>query len=206
MTPVTIETISLKRSEFGFAPVYVTSVEDIVNYVQENQPYKKKTKLMVFDKNYIYINLCKTIIGYDESLIIPRAQKNGRGTVWCKDKYISTYDQHPIISLNSEHFGFYVMDKLKYAKDIRKYLHNNYGDSVNFFQVDETLPIAFNGYTEKSYRLFDKPNLTIIRDAAFHYIRPKNVVVDKNLHQIWKDNTGKYPDKIVEMFNSGKVR
>ncbi|MBP5485904.1 MAG: hypothetical protein J6Y07_04335 [Alphaproteobacteria bacterium] len=97
-------------------------------------------------------------------------------------------------------FYFYVMDKLVYAKDIKKYLYDNYGETFEFYGVSKEMPIAFGGWTKETYQPLSSPKPIISKKYVYNYIRPNYIVVDRNLNQIWPVATGKPPVGLIDLF------
>lgn len=103
----------------------------------------------------------------------------------------------------NEIFYFYVMDKLVYAKDIKKYLYDNYGDTFEFYGIPKNTPIAFGGWTKETYQPLSRPDPIVSKEYVYNYIRPNYIVVDRNLKQLYpfNKNLGKIPVGLIEFFN-----
>ena len=195
MKLVTRSKITMKRGESEYPFIEVSSVEDVKKYVHEQTPYKKDAPgLMVWDKNYLVLNFDKEIVTFDQDIIISDS------------KNIQTFNRHPIVSSDFKRFHVYIMKKLQYANDIKKYLDDNYAGTIDFTHVATDMPIAFGGWTfQKDYSMERKEPITIqVKKSVYSYIRNKDIVVDRNLNQIWPIATGKMPTGLVELF--GKKR
>lgn len=206
MKPITNEKITMRRGEWGFTTMTIESIDDIKNYVSEQKFYKKDVpSKMTWDKNYLTLNFYKEIVTFDQNVIFPDAPLAGHGVHYISDfKYINTFNGHPIINLDSKRFYIYVMEKLQYADDIKKYLDDSYAGTIDFCHVATDKPIAFAGYRTETYRLMGKRYPIIMKEPAYSYIQNTDTVVDKNLNQIWPIATGKMPTGLVELF--GKER
>ena len=102
--------------------------------------------------------------------------------------------------LEPEHknFGFYVMDKLEYAMDIKKYCDEKFGGLISYntvFKAD--VPIIFSGF--KTVRYNSMAKTIVVRDAFLKYVRETETIVDKNLNQIWPVATGRPPVNIIQL-------
>ena len=104
------------------------------------------------------------------------------------------------------YFYFYVMDKLVYADDIKKYLCDNYGETFEFCGVSKNMPIAFGGWTKETYQPLSRPEPVISKKYMYNYIRPNYIVVDRNLKQLHPldENLGKIPLGLIEFFNKNE--
>lgn len=102
-------------------------------------------------------------------------------------------------------FYFYVMDKLVYAKDIKKYLYDNYGETFDY-GVSEDMLIAFGGWTKETYQPLSRPEPVIFKKYVYNYIRPNYIVVDRKLKQLhpFDENLGKIPVGLIEFFNKNE--
>lgn len=192
MKLVTRSKITMKRGESEYPFIEVSSVEDVKKYVHEQTPYKKDAPgLMVWDKNYLVLNFDKEIVTFDQDIIISDS------------KNIQTFNRHPIVSSDFKRFHVYIMKKLQYANDIKKYLDDNYAGTIDFNHVATDMPIAFGGWTfQKDYSMERKEPIKIqVKKAVYSYIRDKDIVVDENLNQIWPKNTGKLPVGLAELFS-----
>ena len=103
----------------------------------------------------------------------------------------------------NEIFYFYVMDKLVYAKDIKKYLYDNYGETFELYGVSENTPITFGGWVKETYQPLSRPDPIVSKKYVYNYIRPNNTVVDRKLKQLYPldENIGKIPLGLIEFFN-----
>ena len=207
-----VEKITLKRAD-GFkaseSVIEITSLDDVINYVRAASPLKSDTedRLLTFNRNYVSVDLYKETIVFYADEIVKTAKKQGvqQGVHWAeRNSYVSTYNQHPITQTMREHFGFYIMDKLQFASDIKKYLDEHFDsktDAVSFDASCNDLPIAFSGWETKRHQLPFKSYMTSVRNILYRYIGHNETVVDKNLNQIWPMATGKPPVALVELLN-----
>ena len=105
---------------------------------------------------------------------------------------------------HSGNFQFFVSDKLVYPQDVKKYLQANGATKSirvdNADKIKQDTPVLFRElvfYPMDTHSKIPQKK----RNNSFE-IRPlteQDVVVDKNLNQIWPKNTGKAPVGLVEL-------
>ena len=103
-------------------------------------------------------------------------------------------------------FTFIVADKLTYLGDLQAYVKKNaVGKECqdvnfkNFAQFSLDKPIFFTGHEYNGSFL---PNAPVAkRPLSCRPITQEDIVVDKNLNQIWPAKTNKPPVELVELLN-----
>jgi len=116
-------------------------------------------------------------------------------------------NNYPGQVIKTDDFTFVVADKLTYLGDLITYVKKNaLGDNCqnvnfkNFAQYKYDNPIFFTGkYEHNGSFLPDAP--VEKRPLTCRPITKDDVVVDKNLNQIWPVKTGKPPVGLVELLN-----
>ena len=105
----------------------------------------------------------------------------------------------------TDSFTFIVADKLTYFEDLQKYLlGNSLGATCqnvkfkNLAWFDMKQPIFFTGYEYNGTFLPDAPIEN--RPLVCRPLTDKDIVLNKNLHQIFPENTNKTPKQLVELF------
>jgi len=100
-----------------------------------------------------------------------------------------------ITQIKDDELIFYVSDKISYPEQIHTYMKKYYGDEKYFFSpgsdnapglLDAVVPEGANAC------------------AKWHILTDSDIVVDKNLHQIWKNKTGKTPLILLNLFKRTK--
>lgn len=121
-------------------------------------------------------------------------------------KYIHIYNMsgtyYKVIKKHHESFRCFVMDKLEYEEGIKKRFPKKY---VYNWQTD---------YVLKKYFPEKFPNLPCLcEDTRENHIiltnlKDEDIVVNRNLQQLWPKTTGKTPNVLVELLNktTDKIR
>lgn len=105
----------------------------------------------------------------------------------------------PIAILSKENVDLIVADKLMYPRDVREMLKQKYGSTLDFDKTkyDENKPVFFRGVSERTqYGLRDSktgaPTQYTLRSVdCYPLVEKCDIVVDKDLHQIWPENENK---------------
>lgn len=106
---------------------------------------------------------------------------------------------------------FHVAVKLLYPNDIRKILKDNYGNVLDFERrcADDNVPMWFDGVRQESIPMIDESGRPYsrfeYRFCGWH-LNQKDIVTDKNLHQIWPVKTNEYPTRLVELLNKSNEK
>lgn len=108
------------------------------------------------------------------------------------------------VSVADEKLNLVVANKLIYPKDVRKILKKEYNSTLDMDtqKLDEKIPVKRFNVSEQ--------NMTgmVVNGMETHYtlydvyceqLTPDDVVVNKNLNQIWPIRTGMIPYKLSEM-------
>ncbi len=116
-------------------------------------------------------------------------------------------NNYPGQTMPTDTFTFVVADRLMYLDDLIAYVKKNATGKEcqdvnfkNFAQYRYDNPIFFTGkYEYNGSFLPDAP--VAKRPLSCRPITAKDIVVDKNLNQIWPVKTGKPPVGLVELLN-----
>lgn len=123
------------------------------------------------------------------------------------------YDKKDVLSrIEDEKFTFYVVDQIIYAKDIKKMLLKNYNTTFNFNEKNDKQPIVYMGIREYKRTGIAKfkpdfgivPTTYTLRSVVWYNLTDNDIVIDKNMHQIWPTKTNQVPKAIVDFLNKTK--
>ncbi len=169
---------------------YISGVDDLQKIIAERNPNDVQYRVTVRRENCV-VNMDKT------SRKIP---------FYDKYQYI---DGYPIIATDTDETFEFIMPKILYPNDIKKYLLEHYGSTFNF-KPDESMnnsPMTFSVHNESSVGLrsfaTDAPSIIKWETVSYRPLSEKDIVVDKNLNQIWPEKTGSLPVGLVQLFNRG---
>ena len=105
-------------------------------------------------------------------------------------------------------FTFTAADKVTTVADIRAFLNNKYGTTFNFepYENTEHKPAILDYVHENNCTgLVDsktgRPTHYTIYTVQWHYLNKQDIIVDKDLKQIWPHRTGKAPVAIQKFFH-----
>lgn len=150
----------------------LTSIEELKNTINKNTTYEKPF--------VVRINRIVKIMDTDSPIL-----HNGNPfTVMTKDKFKT-------VQFDDEHFDFIVTNKLMYQPDLRKMLIKKYGSALNLEnkKLIDNIPVLYSGvYEDINYGLKDKddnPTTQTIRYVLCRNLTPKDIVLNKDFHQIW---------------------
>lgn len=122
--------------------------------------------------------------------------------------------QYKTIELDKEVLSMHICQKIMYPRDIRKILKQRYGsvldlDSQN---LDAKLPVCdFYVSEQKQYGLRNPktgaPTEHVLRHVCCRRANSNDLIVDKNLNQIWPTKTKQPPKELLEFLarNTEKV-
>jgi hypothetical protein len=103
--------------------------------------------------------------------------------------------------INGGHIDFIVADKLKYPQEVRKSIAKDYKNILNLNDITR-----FEYTPVKSFWLNHAKNSD--KQPAYHfYFRPlmeNDIVVNKQLQQIWPTKTNQMPKRLVELLSKTK--
>ncbi len=112
------------------------------------------------------------------------------------DVSVASGDYLKLCDYTADEFDFYLMDSLMYKQDVDKYMTKNYEGFdwhyANLPNNTEAVPFVFD-----LRRGWGQP----VSVVYMKELTQKDCVINKQGHQIWPVNTGKYPFKLVEMLN-----
>lgn len=140
-----------------------------------------------------------------ESCVVNMDKKCKDTSIFDKNKYI---DGHPVIATETDAKFEFILPTLMYPNDVAEYLIKKYGSKFNFDlkKFDPTTPLFVNifEHTSVGMRLSATSPAPRMKwhDVDCKPLSKKDVVVDKNLNQIWPENTGKLPNGLVKLFNT----
>ncbi|MBP5707768.1 MAG: hypothetical protein J6W79_02105 [Alphaproteobacteria bacterium] len=106
-------------------------------------------------------------------------------------------DKYTTVKFDGEHFDFIVADKLVYPYDVRVLLREKYGTILDLEskKLNNDIPVLYSGVTEHSqYGLKDeqgRPTIQTLRYVNCRNLTDKDIVVDRNLCQIWPTKSKK---------------
>jgi len=99
--------------------------------------------------------------------------------------------------IKGEHLNFIVMDKLLFPNELRKNLAEKYKDIENL-----NWPTRFEYEPVKNFKITEKlRDEKIVRLLYFSRLTSGDIVVDKNLNQIWPEKTGKAPSALAQLLS-----
>ena len=122
--------------------------------------------------------------------------------------FIPNTPEYKTVAFPPETITFSVTQKLMYPDDVRKLLVQKYNCVFDFDNTrrEENIPVrSFHANEHSSIGLRDKQTgapsniswLTITCDQC----RPTDIVIDKNLHQIWPETTGTFPQTLLRLLS-----
>ena len=150
----------------------ISSLEGLKTAINKNITYEKPF--------LVRINRIVKIMDMDS-----RIQFDGNPFCFVND------DKFKTVKFDDEHFDFIVVDKLIYPHDVQAILMKKYSSTLNLEnkKLIDNIPVLFFGVVETGhYGLKDKDgNQTIqtIRYLNCRSLTPKDIVLNKDLYQIW---------------------
>ena len=106
-------------------------------------------------------------------------------------------DKYRTVKFDGEHLEFIVADKLMYPYHVRDLLNKEYGGTLDLEskKLAPNVPVLYSGVTEHTqYGLRDdqgRPTIQRFRYVNCRNLKEKDVVLDKNLCQIWPTKSKK---------------
>lgn len=106
-------------------------------------------------------------------------------------------DKFTTVKFDDEHFDFIVADKIIYPYDVRVLLKEKYGSVLDLEskKLNNNIPVLYSGVTtEHQYGLKDdkgRPTMIALHHVHCRNLTDKDIVVDKNLCQIWPSKSKK---------------
>ena len=169
---------------------YISGVDDLQKIIAERKPNDVQYRVIVRRENCV-VDMDKT------SRKIP---------FYDKYQYI---DGHPIIATETDETFEFIMPKILYPNDIKTYLLEHYGSTLNF-KPDESMnntPMTFSVHNQSAVGLRSfatgAPSIIKWETVSYRPLSDKDTVTDEHLNQIWPEKTGSLPVGLVELFNRG---
>ena len=102
--------------------------------------------------------------------------------------------------IEAEYANFIVADKLKYLEEIRKDIGKKFKNVSNLYNmtVFEATPVKSFWLTQK------KDSFEPAYDFHFRPLMQNDIVVNKQLQQIWPTKTNQMPKRLVELLSKTK--
>lgn len=144
-----------------------------------------------------------------KNCVVDMDKKRKDISIFDKNKYI---DGHPIIARETDAKIELILPQLMYPNDVAEYLIKKYGQKFNFNpkKFDQNIPLFFNVFEHTSVGMRVSATSPAPRmkwhNVHCETLSKKDVVTDKNLNQLWPENTGKLPVGLVKLFNQEKTR
>ena len=166
------------------------SIDDLQKYILEHGPKN-------FDMPYVVTIKCKNnVVDTDETCKkIPLLHQHD---------YI---DSHPIITTKDDCKFDIIMPKLIYANDVKEHLIKTYGTLGKFDpkKFDPKTPVFLDVFEHTGVGLRNSktgaPTHMKWYTVNCKPLSKEDIVVDKNLNQIWPVKTNKPPVGLVELLN-----
>lgn len=169
---------------------YISGIDNLQKIIAEKKPNDVQYRVTVRRENCV-VNMDKT------SRKIP---------FYDKYQYI---DGHPIIATEIDETFEFIMPKILYSNDIKKYLLEHYGSTLNFKPDESTVntPMTFSVHNQSAVGLRScatgAPSIIKWKTVSYRPLSDKDTVTDEHLNQIWPEKTGSLPVGLVELFNRG---
>ena len=119
--------------------------------------------------------------------------------------FIPQGKQYETVAFTPEKITFTVATKLMYPHDVRELLMKKYNSVFNFnnISLDKNTPVKNFYVSEKNSVGLKNPDTS---DIYFNWViceqcGPTDVVVDKNLNQIWPKTTGTFPQTLLRLLS-----
>ena len=150
------------------------------------------------------IQYCVTV--WRENCVVDMDKKYKNIPLYQQYDYI---DGHPIIATDTDTKFEFIMPKILYPNDIKKYLLEHYGSTLNFKPDESTVntPMTFSVHNARSIGLRSfatgAPSIIKWKTVSYRPLSDKDTVTDEHLNQIWPEKTGGLPVGLLELFNSG---
>ena len=144
----------------------------------------------------VYVERKVNIIDKDEP--IPKELYTLASRIGGTDEYRTVH--------HDEHFSFIVADKLLYPNDVRKILKKQYGSTLDLDRqrLTEETPVLYSGVVQNHrVGLKDKngnPTTYTLKWVLCRNLHNTDIVLDRNLCQIWPDKTKEVPSELLEIF------
>ena len=108
---------------------------------------------------------------------------------------ITNERNNEITQIKDDELVFYVADKISYPAQIHTHMQKYYDSEKYFFApVPDDAPGLLDAIVPEGGSAC----------AKWHILTDNDIVVDKNLHQIWKTKTGEIPPVLLNFFKRNK--
>jgi len=162
--------------------------------------------VFTFSHEFESLNQLKTIIKSQDRSEIPYSiDVIRRVIVFDRDKKTNGIIYSPNgVSVADEKITLVVANKLIYPKDIRRILNKEYNSTFDLskYKLDEKVPVKSFDVSEK--RVTGMRVHYTLHNVSCEQLQPNDIVIDRNLNQIWPIKTGKVPSVLTEMLSRKK--
>ena len=144
-----------------------------------------------------------------KNCVVDMDKKYNNISLYHKNRYI---DGHPIIATETDAKIELFLPQLMYPNDVAEYLIKKYGQKFNFNpkKFDQKIPLFFDVFEHSSVGMCLSATSPAPRmkwqDVHCTPLSKKDVVTDKNLNQLWPENTGKLPVQLIELLDKNKEK
>lgn len=172
----------------------ILNIDELLEIVKEFGPRDNSPRRVTISRKNCVVNMDK---------------KNNNISLRYKDRYI---DGHPIIAIETDAKIELVLPTLMYPNDVVEYLIKKYGRRFNFkpenFDPKTPVFLDVSEHISVGTRIseFSMPSYKKWHTVNCKPLSEKDIVVDKNLNQLWPIATGKPPVGLLKLFNQGKRR
>jgi len=113
------------------------------------------------------------------------------------------------VNVADEKLNLVMANKLIYPKDVRKILKKEYNSTFDLseYKLDEKVPVKSFNVSEKDVKGaagYSWQTLYTLHNVSCEQLQPNDIVIDRNLNQIWLKKTGKVPTALTEMLSHTK--
>lgn len=122
--------------------------------------------------------------------------------------FIPQGNQYETVAFTPEKITFTVATKLIYPHDVRKLLMEKYNSVFNFddISLDKNTPVKNFYVSEQNSVGLKNPDTGAPSNISFNWViceqcGPTDVVVDKNLNQIWPKTTNIFPQTLLRLLS-----
>lgn len=108
---------------------------------------------------------------------------------------ITNEKTNQITQIKDDELVFYVADKISYPAQVHTYMQKYYDSEKYFFApVPDDAPGLLDAVVPEGGSAC----------AKWHILTDTDIIVDKNLHQIWRNKTGTVPQILIDFFKRTK--
>lgn len=154
--------------------------------------------------------------GIDNLLVALHNSLNAKSFELILTRTVSVIDTHSVqkpVVLGDEKLNLIVADELMYPMNVREFLKQKYNNTFGFenmnFSLNNEYPVYFSGILSREELGPISPTTGDRLTFTHHYIQCRqltnfDIVVDKNLHQIWPIKTKKTPNVLTDFLAKTK--